>query len=383
MCHFLRICLFVFVSIFSAFDSIAESTYSFAGKIDRFPIYLSVSFDGNDISGTYFYKNQLVNIDLTGKMKEKTLYLSNDFDLNEDESKIEVFKLNWNTKNCSGTWTKNKKVLKVTLSSIPLSELNNTKLMNNPYLINNNFSDLNKVKIGLFRLTKLDSVIQVNGRNLSFFRETHTEIDLFRVDDGYAPTDLKVINQFLESQHIAHFLGFLDCKSYSNYEVYYEFSYQDISFNKDWFNYATVGSYFCGGAHPDEYMESINFHIPSKKSLSMEEIILDIGIEDETFNNSTFNKIVVSYFKRTNPAYFNEEVLPEDGSKENIDDECEYYRPELYALPISGVATKDGFLLFPHFEHFRGFCNWPEWCIVPYEELSGLIPEKYQSITRW
>lgn len=363
------------------FLSYAETTYSFAGKIDKFPIYLSVSFDGNSISGSYFYKNQLVNIDLTGKMKDKILYLSNDFDMNDEENTIEVFKLNWNTKNSNGTWTKNKKVLKVTLSPIPDSELNPTKLKNNPFLNATAYNPLTRVKIGLFKLAKIDTMLQIDGRNLSYFKETHSNIQLFRVDNGYSATELNSINQFLESKHIDHFLGYLDCKSYSRYEVYYDFNYDQIRFNKEWFCFATIGSYYCGGAHPDEYMESVNFHIPSKRNYKLDELIHDIEISDETYGNSMFNKIVVQYFKKNNPEYFSEDEKSDDESEENIDNACEYYRPELYTLSISAVATKDGFMLFPYFEHYRGFCNWPSWCVIPYSELNTLIPEKFKTIT--
>lgn len=383
MLPFFKKSLIVFFFFGLNFTALADNTYSFAGKIDKFPIYLSVSFEGSSISGVYFYKNQLVNIDLTGKMKDKTLYLSNDFDMNEEESKIEVFKLNWNTKSCNGTWTKNKKVFKVNLTPVSEADKNPLKLKNNPYLNPSQYSILSRVKIGLFKLAKLDTINQIDGRNLTFFRETHTDVDLFRVENGYSAEELVSINQFLEAKHIEHFLGFLDCKSYSRYEVYYDFSYQDISFGKEWFTYATIGSYYCGGAHPDEYMESVNYHIPSKRSFSLEDIISDVKIADEVYSNSTFNKLVVDYFKRTQPDYFNTTSNPDDGSEENSEEACEYSRPELYTLSISAVATKDGFVLYPYFEHYRGFCNWPSWCIVPYSEIGQLIPEKFKSITRW
>lgn len=379
----IRIGLILLLSLIFKLELNAQTTYSFAGKIDKFPIYMEVSIDGNSISGAYFYKNQLVNIPLTGRFQGKTLYLTNDFEVGEAEEKIEVFKLNWNTKSCTGSWIKNKKTLKVNLNPIPAAELNPAKINTNPFLKASEYSALNRVKIGLFKLTKIDSILQVDGRTLCFFKETHSQIQLFRVDNGYSPDELTGINAFLEFKHISHYLGYLECKSYSMYEVYYEFSYEDINFSKEWFTFATIGSYYCGGAHPDEYMEAVNYHIPSKKNFELEDIIQDIPTSDETLNNSTFTKQVIAYFERTHPEYFDRSVSNENSDSENMDDECEYNRPELYTVSISGVATKDGFVLFPYFEHYRGFCNWPSWCVVPYTELANLIPASKQSIMKW
>jgi hypothetical protein len=351
------------------------AVYSYSGTLEKLPIYLSINFAKEEISATYFYKNKLVNIDLVGKRKNDFLYLSNDFGLEDEESiaAIETFKLKWNPKICTGTWTKGSRVLKVNLKALTAKELSHPKHLNNPYIQASGLNDLNKIKTGLFRLKSLDSVTYEAGIKVRHFREVNTGLTFFRVDSGYTQPQLVQINQFLESIHLDYFFEVLSCRSYSRYEVYFDVAPYRIFFNSEWMAFGLMGSFYCGGAHPDELTQTINFHIPSGKDCSLSEILNQFSSLDSDTHSEIFSEEVLAYFKQIKPDYFTE-------TTDSQDMECEYNRPELWNLEMSAILQENGILLVPTMEHYRGFCNWPDWSFVPYKVIATHIDPRFKSI---
>lgn len=363
---------------------VLANEYFFSGTIGKYPVYLNLDVENESVSAYYFYENKLIDIYLTGKIKGSVLYLTTDFGLRDKEDPAEVFKLNWNPEKCSGTWTKGAKTLKVNLTAVPDSDPKNARCERNPYIRDNHYPSASRAKIELFRLKALDSVRTVNGKLVRYFEETHTGMILYRVDGGYEKDQLIRVNQFLEALHVSYFLSALECGSYSETPVYFDISARHIHFNPEWMCFAVTGSYYCGGAHPDKFSDVINFSVSSGKNYTLEDLIATPVTTSDTNMNSNFSEIVLDYFREKYPDFFN--FTEEDKNDPNIalDMECEYNRPELWSLEyLQGVAIPTGFYLIPAFEHFRSYCNWPDWSVIPYSQLESLIKPEFKSITEW
>lgn len=372
--------LLFWIGILVSGQSLAKD-YFFSGTVGKYPVYMSLDIENETVSAFYFYKNKLIDIYLVGKMKGSVLYLTTDFGL-EDQS--EVFKLTWNSKKCNGTWTKGGKTLKVNLTAVPDSDPKNSRCERNTFIRDNHYPLVSRAKIELFQLKALDSTRTVSGKLIRYFEEVHTGMILFRVDDGYTNEELMRMNQFLEALHVSYFLSALECSSYSETPIYFDISARHIHFNPEWMCFAVTGSYYCGGAHPDEFSDVVNFSIISGKNHKLEDFITDQTIANDTNLNSKFNELVLNYFGEKHPELFNVTEESKNDPGIALDLECEYNRPELWSFEyLQGVATPTGFYLIPGFEHFRSYCNWPDWSFIPYSQLESLIKPEFKSITEW
>ena len=78
-------------------------THSFSGTIGKYPIYLQFTLEGSNVEGTYFYKNKLINISLSGNYKSGVIILNSKDAYGDTPKNPEVFKFKWPNKVLEGT----------------------------------------------------------------------------------------------------------------------------------------------------------------------------------------------------------------------------------------------------------------------------------------
>lgn len=340
-------------------------THSFSGTIGKYPIYLQFTLEGSNVEGTYFYKNKLINISLSGNYKSGVIILNSKDAYGDTPKNPEVFKFKWPNKVLEGTWTYKGKSTPLKLAALTSKETDNPKC-SNPYFKKETSSDLTKVKVGLFKLKEDGPVRIVNQVKIRQFKEVLTGISLFRIDSGLVSEKQKDANFYLEYLHLSEFLSSLECTSSSTFGSDYIFDASNIMISNDLVCFSVFVAYFCGGAHPEESSYGVNFNLNTHKKAESSDYLLP-GKE------AAFEERIFTYLSKKNPGYFDGEMVDDDM-------ECEYNNPELWTADCNFVFTAWGVRLFPSFPHYKAPCLEPEWSIIPYSELKDLIKPEYRRI---
>ncbi len=342
-------------------------TNSLSGTIGKYPIYLQFTLEGSNAEGTYFYKNKLINISLSGNYKSGFITLTSKDVYGEIPENPEVFKFKWPNKVLEGTWTHKGKSMPLKLATLTSKETGSPKC-SNPYFKKDASSanDLIKVKAGLFKLKEDGPARIVNQVKIRQFKEVLTGISLFRIDSGLVAEKQKDANFYLEYLHLSEFLTSLECSSNSAFGSDYSFDASNITISNDLVCFSAFAAYFCGGAYPYESSYGINFNLNTHKKTEPGDYLLP-GKEAE------FEERVFSYLSKENPGYFEGE-MPDD------DMECEYNNQELWTFDCNFVFTTSGVRLLPSFPHYKAPCLDPEWSVIPYSELKDLMKPEYGRI---
>lgn len=318
---FSRISKLLTVFIFLICSSrIYGQTHSFSGTIGKYPIYLQMTLEGSKAEGTYFYKNKLIDISLSGTYKSGVIILNASNESGGAISELESFKFKWPNKIIEGTWTQKGKSIPLKLNPLAAKETSSPKCMNAHWLKSNPVAnDLTKVKIGLFRLKAVDSTKTINQIKLRYFEEVNSKITLFRIDSGLVANKQKDINSYLEYLQIEEFLESLSCASYSTYGAEYNYGISDMNLSNDLICFSVFKTYYCGGAHPNEENYGINYNLNTQKKVSSSDYLLPD-------KDAVFEERIYNYLAKLEPEYFNKESSI--GSADVYLD-CSYYQKEL------------------------------------------------------
>ncbi len=354
-------CLFLFSSI-----RIFGQAHSFSGSIGKYPVYIQFTLEGTKVEGYYFYKNKLIDIYFSGTYKAGLITFKTTDALGDEIENPETFKFKWPNKAPVGTWTNKGKTSELKLLPLTVKETSSPK-WNNSYLVQqmSEISNLQKVKIGLFKLKEDGQPRIINRVKVRYFTEVHSELTFFRIDSGLVANKLNDMNSYLEYFHVSEFLGSLDCGSYSSYGTDYGFDVSNITISNDLICFSVFATFYCGGAHPDEVNYGVNFNLSTHKAIASDDYLL-------AGKNELFQEQVISYLSKTNPGYFDSEMSEDDMG-------CEYNSPELWTTDCSFTFTDEGLKLHPSFAHYKAPCLDPEWAVVPYSELKDLIKPEYYS----
>ncbi|TSJ47840.1 hypothetical protein [Fluviicola chungangensis] len=363
----LLFCIFFVFTSYSLFGQ----THSFNGTIGKYPIYLQFTLNGSNAEGYYFYKNKLIDIPLSGTYKGGliTLHLSDEYGTSVEIP--ETFKFKWPNHVIEGTWTRKEKTTPFKLKPLTPKETGSPKC-SNPHLLATDqvIDDLTKVKIGLFKLKETDTLRKINGIKVRYFREITTGIELFRIDSGLVAAKLNDANAYLECMQILEFLESLNCASYSPHGSDFNYSVSNLSVSADFVCFSAFKAFYCGGAHPNEENYGVNYNLNSKEKISFSDFLLP-GKE------KAFDDCVYRYLAKTNPELFDEN---ERAASSSVYTDCQYHKKELWQITYCDfVLTSEGIKLLPSFPHFAAFCLDPEWAVIPYSELKGLIKPEYYS----
>jgi hypothetical protein len=357
--------IFLFL-FFTGFNQIHGQTHSFSGTIGKYPIYIEFTLDGSKVEGYYFYKNKLIDIGFSGAYKAGVITAKTTDGFGEVVENPEIFKFKWPNKTPIGTWTNKGKTSELKLLPLTAKETSSPK-WDNSYLAQqmSDISNLKKVKIGLFKLKEDGQPRIINRVKVRYFTEVNSGLTFFRIDSGFVANKLNDMNSYLEFFHISEFLGSLDCGSYSSYGSDYNFDVSNITVSNDLICFSVFATFYCGGAHPDEVNFGMNYDLKTRSKINSEDYLIS-GKEE------AFQQLVLAYFTKTYPGYFDPE-RPDD------DMECEYNNPELWTTDCSFTFTDEGLKLHPSFAHYKAPCLDPEWAVVPYSELKELIKPEYYS----
>lgn len=363
---FKRSILIVLLNCMAFFSSAEE--YTFSGTIGEFPIYMNIRFNDGYIEGNYFYKNQLMDIPLEGKLNGKKLTLTSIY-FPLDSKYDERFELNWNVDQPEGVWIKGVKKMAVKLSKPTSTEINNIKVSSNPFLKEHN--DYSKIKVGFFKLKSMDSVSYTNGYKLRYFEELHTKQQFFRIDSGMVGNTLTTVNHFLENQHLSDFLGYLSTGSNPDFHEYY-CGYSDLHISETWITMAVSSSVYYGGAHSVVGNYGLNFHIPTSSILSLTDVIKADYQNNDDIEIDPIREAAMVYLKREYPDLMKK--------AETDEFECDFGNPNNW-ISYNTLFTKEGVQFMLYYPHILQDCSFQDWMVVPYLELKPFIkPEFYPEL---
>ena len=346
------------------------------GTIGKAAVYLEMTEEGTEYYGRYYYKNQLIDIPLKGTLKAGVYSFETNYDEFYGSPEIkEYFVFKKSGEKYIGNWSRNGKRLAVSFTMIKPNELVSNRLANNPVLNELEISGIDLFKLDLFKLSGKDSVIKDQGLSWRNFTETHTGLDLLRIDSGLPDDKLKVANQYLELVHIQRFLEMLDCSAAGGEMTDFSYSYSVVVIHESILSLSFFSYFMCVGMmHPEEANFSVNIDLEQGKELKNTDFLNEKAIEMDQDETEAFQVLVYNYFKKTQPELFYETTEEES---ELSGDECEFNRIELWSADMEMHFTRDGIKLLPYFPHIMAPCLEPEWAVVPYRELKDLLKESY------
>lgn len=353
----------------------------YKGTVGKLPINLQLSPDGADLSGTYFYQKTIIEIPFNGTKKGTAVELTTYSDMEEDASKSEHFHLKAAGTGFKGTWVKNGKTLPVVLTQLTAAELKCPRIENNPLLQTMEREPISEVKINLFRLKSLDSISYVDHVKLRFFRETHTNLDLFRIDSGLPQAQLDFANQLLERVHIQQYLGYGEC-SFGGINFEYGFSTSDYCITPGFMSFLVSGGEYCGGAHPNYYSYAVNADLDQKKELLNTDFFIPIAdstaeVQVATTSLTNWQLLLMEHFRHTNP----EEMAYDENS--DVYDDCGYGNPDVWEYVGDYMITHEGLRVLMTFPHALTPCNDPDWAVIPYSAARKYLkPEIYARLMK-
>lgn len=362
-------CLLIAAAL-SGLSAFAQSAV-YKGTVGKLPIYLELSAEN---SGSYFYQKTIIEIPFSGTRKGTDLSLTTYDDM--EESTAEHFHLKASGNGWKGTWSKNGKVLPVTLTKLTAAELTVPRIVNNPLLKAMEIDDLSKMKIGLFRLKSLDSIGYADHVKLRYFQEIHTNLTLFRVDSGLPQAKMDWANQLLEQLHIQSYLGYGEC-SYGGINFEYDYGTSDYCINGDFLSFIVSGSEYCGGAHPNYYSYPVNIDLVNKHDMENTDFLISIAdstaVDDED-GLTNWQLHLMDYFRRN---------FPDDMSYDEESDDCNYSDPNNWMYNDRFVITHEGLRIMMTFPHVLTICNDPEWTIIPFADAKKYLkPEIYARLMK-
>ena len=346
------------------------------GTIGKATVYLELSEEGTEYFGRYYYKNQLIDIPLKGALKSGVYSFETNYDEFYGSPEIKEFLVfKKSGEKYIGNWSRNGKRLSVSFTVIKPNEFVSKRLANNPVLHELKLSGIDLFKLDLFNLSGKDSVIIDQGLTWRSFTETHTGLEMPRIDSGLPDGKQKVANQYLERTHIQRFLEMLDCSAAGGELTDFGYSYSIEVIDESILSLSFFNYFMCVGMmHPEEANYAVIIDLEQGKELKNTDFLNENAFEMDQDENEAFQVLVYNYFKKTLPELFDETT--EEEAKLSGDD-CEFNRIELWTADMEMHLTRDGLKLLPYFPHIMAPCLEPEWAVVPYIELKDLLKESY------
>ena len=341
---------------------------------------MELEVDGDEVWGSYFYEKTAVNIPIQGNTVKGifSFYAGSTFDDNENK---EHFQLTSKAGTFTGTWSYKGKTLPVQLKAIKRSDSKNAFAATNTQFAASEISDYNYVRSSLAQFERTDSITMKDGVTLQWFKETHSNIRMFRIIKGKPAATIAFVNDFLENMQLHEFINYGGCGT-GEQEVWYDLSVDQLFINADFFSIAASTYYDCGGPHPDGSSYVINLDLNNLKSLSTEELLQFDGfiIRNETnfdewanYRSAIFGQQLNTFFKNQYPENYEvalEEELNEDGV-------CNYDSPERWAYSDL-LITNEGFVAGAYFPRYAGICDNPGWTIIPFKAFESKLNPAYR-----
>lgn len=293
--------LIILITLFSTLGY----SQNYKGTIGKYPIFFQVDtdFNYNEATAFYFYQSQLHNIQLTGTYKSNELVVSERF--SDVKEKKELFSLQFDNGNLSGTWQHGDKILNV--------ELTETS------------EDIEAFKLGKLTFIR-DSISVFDNKQLVWIKEKYSEKMLFRLGNGFSQTQRELFNLKLDSLQTSYAEIALEC-SWADINI-------EINLVSDrYISFSEYSSIYCGGAHPNHNISGYTFDLE---------------------NNRVVNDITdvypgLDYYSLLKSKY---------GNDDDLQEECEYFEDEYdHWQYVSWVFTPKGVDFTPSFPHALTPCE--------------------------
>jgi hypothetical protein len=349
----------------------AQAQLYLQGTIGKLPAYFQIGESapsGSDetVAGTYFYEKSLKDIQLQGTKtgKQYNLYLNQDGKTFDERLTLAPDAAG----NFTGTWTSKKgKTLPVSLHKIDFSKIVH------PYKDNSYIKELRKstpfdyLRTSFVKLNR-DSTTNLKGKTFVWFSETHCDMSLFRLANGFSKQVLETINPKLDSIHFLEIVTQLTCTSYENLSTGSNIAYTtDITYiSENLLGFSVFSSYDCGGAHPDFASEGFLIDLHSGKHYQIDEILaFHPSVSPE---NSEYRE---KYFA---PQLLKLETAAHHFTKPKTEDDCDYTDVELWDYP-SWRVTEKGIEFTPIFPRALRACE--DYFLVPFSALKPFKNPKF------
>jgi len=341
------------------------------GQLGSAPIVmeLDISMAGDHVEGRYFYRKYNADILLVGKKTEDgRLHLTEgDARRDEDESKLGRITLSPKGKGWQGEWqgSEGKKPLLVTLNPLDASALATENASARATLHYGSSSPYDLTKRAGMRL-KVGKIQKFMGYTLEWMEEPITNIEMFRVRDGFSDETLDRINAILEEQQWQEIYGEFSCKGMIERTVTPHF------LNARWLSISISTEYYCGiTTHPESGGRFLNLDIESGKLLGLEDFLwlktddpkLPHNADVSRENYEYEEKFLAPWLVQTMTSLYPREMTPLDTKDE--ENSCDYMDAEIWKFP-GWYLTPKGIYIAPSFPHVAGVCRYPKWSILPW-----------------
>ncbi len=233
--------LIFFLSIISFLSSYSQNykgPQNYKGTLGKHPIYFKIEHYSDEyIEASYFYNSHLKNIKLKGELTVDgyNFYLK----YSKPEEKKELFILKKTSNKLIGKWINGKVSLPVNLIKI-------------------NF-DFKSYKKKRLRLEKLN-VQKFDNLEIEWFKEKYSEIELFRLRNGFSKSQREYLNKKLDSIQRYFALENLECAGYNVSFHIKLLTSEIVSFTENY-------NVYCGGAYPAHGVSHYNFDLVKNKEI--------------------------------------------------------------------------------------------------------------------
>lgn len=341
-------------------------TQVYTGTLGKMPIVLEVNADSGD--GRYFYQKYRKDLVLSLTKEGEMLVLEE----GGESQPHATMRLQPTPDGWSGEWTSAKgKVLKMALQQAKLAPAPADTL---PYLVELH----DKWPYEYLRLLglklKQGQTENFMGYTLQWWSESQSEVQLFKVVSGYPAEVLQRINQRLMARLWQGVGDTFGCTVDGAPGSYSQTS-QPVWMSASVMSVFTATDFYCGGLHPNQDNESLNFDTKTGNVLTLDDVLWVGQGKPEHFEEG-FDYSSPAF--KAHYAYRTKELAPwlvaqllqinpgEMTAKPEVEEnDCVYNDDELWRDPL-WFFTEKGIKLEPSFVHAAAVCRDIGWSVLPY-----------------
>ncbi|MGH8147528.1 MAG: hypothetical protein ACREPY_14500 [Rhodanobacteraceae bacterium] len=193
------------------------------------------------------------------------------------------------------------------------------------------------------------------GYTLQWWREPRSRIELFQVADGYPAAQRKHINRALMDELWTQVNGYYSCVGAPVAGGSVEFSATPTLLSDTVVSVATIGNYYCGGAHGGTNYAGINLNARTGSKLALADVI-ELGKRQPT--QYAYAHAFAPWLREQLGALY----------PEHMHDGCHYADAgnDTWLSP-GWYMTAKGIFFIPYFPHVVGACTYiDDWSLLPW-----------------
>ncbi len=348
--------------LLTSFVSVAQ-VQVWEGTLGTSQIVLKLDPDATEPSGEYFYRKHRHGIELSGTRAADGSIALEEWtrgpDAGSERPRWQLASKKGDT--LTGEWVGSDKRLPIRLRQVSAATLPKTDdpalaelRAKDPY----HFMQLHGMTL------KADRLENVGDYRLQWWRETRSDIELFRVLSGYPAAQLPAINLTLARKHWKEVQSYLECtaSAMSDHESTTTLRY----IGKDALSVSMITDYYCGGAHPDFGDGPINLDPRTGRELALEDVLW-LGKGTPPLYGDGNNEAWFEYRTKVLAPWVVEQMhtlYPEDVAGRS-QDECSYEMSEFWDFPTWYITAK-GVYLGAILPRVGRMCDNPAWSILPW-----------------